>query len=137
MMSIIYSDLDYEYWEEKCDSFNDLFDNEWENKRYIVTGDLGLWSGRVKNVHLPYVYNSIKSAILACNDGFDGYITVSEGKYGKLIIDISHHDGSNTLEIKELNKLGKEMWYEKDKSVKEILNRKGATKNIRFIKTYW
>ena len=46
------------------------------------------------------IFNSLKDAILTANDGFDGYITVSEEKYGRLFVDICHHDGNNRLEIR-------------------------------------
>ena len=131
-MKTIYEELDYDDYDEKCIIFDELFDNEYENKKYIITGDIGLWDGVRKDVHHPKVFNSLKDAILTANDGFDGYITISEGKYGKLLIDICHHDGNNHLEVRELNKKGHEMNNE-GKSVREILNRKDATRNVRYL----
>lgn len=133
---LIFDELNFENYEEIEMELEDLFNNEWECKYYIVTGDIGLWDGVRKDVHLPNAYDSILSAISASNRGFDGYIKISEGSYGKLLLQINHHDGTNNLEIKELSNLGIEM-YNNGKSVRQILNRKGTTKNIRFIKTYF
>ena len=135
-MKIIYDDLSFDDYDEREIVFNDLFDNEYENKRYILTGDIGLWDGVRKDVHHPSVFNSLVDAIAVANDGFNGYITVSEGKYGKLLLDICHHDGNNHLEIRELTKLGEEM-DDNYKSVQEIINRRGSTKNVKFLKNYF
>ena len=135
-MKVIYDDLSFEDEFEKEVVFEDLFDNEYANNKYIITGDIGLWDGVRKDVHHPRVFDSIAEAIIVANDGFNGYITVSEGKYGKLLLDICHHDGSNHLEIRELTKLGEEM-DNNYKSVQEIINRKGSTRNVRFLKNYF
>lgn len=135
-MRIIYDDLSFEDEFEKEVVFEDLFDNEYANNKYIITGDIGLWDGVRKNVHHPKVFDSIAEAIIRANDGFEGYIKVSEGKYGKLLLDICHHDGNNHLEIRELTKLGEEM-DNNYKSVREIINRKGSTRNVRFLKNYF
>lgn len=135
-MRIIYDDLSFEDEFEKEAVFEDLFDNEYANNKYIITGDIGLWDGVRKDVHHPRVFDSIAEAIIEANDGFNGYITVSEGKYGKLLLDICHHDGNNHLEIRELTKLGEEM-DSNYKSVREIINRKGSTRNVRFLKNYF
>jgi len=114
--------------------FNDLFNNEYENKKYVVFGIIGLWDG-TRDAHYPKLLNSLKEAILCANKGFDGDITVSEGKYGRMIVDVSHHDGHNRLNIKEVTKIGIEMDNDY-KEVIDIINRKGATKEVRFLKNY-
>lgn len=135
-MKTIYEDLSFDDYEEREIIFDELFDNEYANKRYILTGDIGLWDGVRKDVHHPSVFSSLADAIAVANDGFNGYITVSEGKYGKLLVDICHHDGNNHLEVRELTKLGEEM-DDNYKSVQEIINRKGSTRNVRFLKNYF
>lgn len=135
-MKTIYDDLSFDDYDEREIIFNELFDNEYANKRYILTGDIGLWDGVRKDVHHPHVFCSLADAIATANDGFNGYITVSEGKYGKLFVDICHHDGNNHLEVRELTKLGEEM-DDNYKSVQEIINRKGSTRNVRFLKNYF
>lgn len=135
-MKTIYDDISFENDIDREIAFEELFDNVYANKHYILTGDIGLWDGVRKNVHHPDVFCSLAEAIVRANDGFNGYITVSEGKYGKLLLDICHHDGNNHLEIRELTKLGEEM-DNSYKSVQEIINRKGSTRNVRFLKNYF
>ncbi len=132
---IIFDELNFDDYEEMELEMDALFNNEYECKYYIVCGDIGLWDGVRPDAYLPCAYDSILSAITASNRGFNGYITVSEGNYGKLLLHICHHDGNNYLEIKELSKLGEEM-YNNGKDIDIILNKKGATKNIRFTKKY-
>lgn len=135
IMDTIYEDLQFDDYDEQCIIFDELFNNEWEEKLYIITGDIGLWDGVRKDVHHPHIFKSLKDAILTANDDFDGYITVSEGKYGKLWIDICHHDGNNHLEVREITNVGRRM-ITKQKTVSDIINRKGATKNVKFLKNY-
>ena len=137
MEKIIYDSL-CEIFEDEFDRecyFEDKFQNNQDGKTYIITGNVGLWDGVRENVHHPNFFDSIAEAIITANDGFDGDITVSEGKYGKLFIDISHHDGSNHLEVRELTNLGEEMMCNYA-SVQEVINRKGATKNVKFCSRY-
>lgn len=132
---IIFDELEFENYNEIECELDSLFNNEYQCKYYIVTGSIGLWDGIREGAYLPCAYDSILSAITASNRGFNGYITISEGKYGKLLLDICHHDGNNHLEIKELSKLGIEM-YNNNIDIGSILKRKGTTKNIKFIKNY-
>lgn len=135
-MKKIFDELAFNDYDESEMVFDDLFNNENENNLYILTGDIGLWNGVRKGVHHPSVFRSLKDAIYMANDGFNGYITVSEGKYGKLYVDICHHDGSNHLEIRELTALGEEM-HNNYRDVGTILKRKGATRNVQFMKRYF
>lgn len=130
----IYNELDFEDYEGSEIIFEELFDNSYENNKYIVEGTLGLWDGP-REGHYPKVLNSIAEAIYACNDGFNGYINVEEGPYGKLLVHINHHDGNNHLEIRQLTKLGEEMLNEY-RDTSDIIKRKGATKNVKFLKNY-
>ena len=132
-MNVIYEETAFADYDEREIVFDELFNNSYENKSYVLTGDIGLWDGVRKDVHHPKIFSSIADAIIIANDGFDGYVTVSEGNYGKLFVDICHHDGNNHLEIRELTKIGEEM-DNNYKDVGEILKRKGATRNIRFLK---
>lgn len=135
---MLYDELDvyeqYEYdWESTDFVFEDLFDVG-KDKRFVVCGRVGLWDGE-RTGYLPKSFFSIKEAILNANNGFNGYIKVYEGKYGRLYLDINHHDGNNHLEIRELTRLGEDLedlCYDMD----DILNRKGATRNVKFFKRY-
>lgn len=138
-MKLIFDDKDYEDNELMAEDFNDLFDNEHENKKYVVSGYLDLWDG-IHYGHMPKVYCSLKDAIIGCEDGFGICNSeVIEEKYGKLYVITHHHDsnrGGNRQEIRELSKLGESM-YDYGHSVENILNRKGATKNVKFCKNYF
>ena len=140
--TVLYDDLErgFEFVDEfdKQDYFDCLFDlnipSDKQYKRFVVCGTVGLWDGR-RSGHYEEIFDNIKDAVLKCNDGFDGYIRVFEGKYGRLYVEVAHHDGNNCLEIRELTNLGEELennWY----SVEDILNRKGATRNVKFMKRY-
>lgn len=134
---VIYDDLDFDFkdYDEETIIFDELFDNSYANKLYILTGDIGLWDGVRRDVHHPDVFHSIGDAILEANNGFDGYITVTEKSYGRLFVDIAHHDGHNSLEIRELTKIGEEM-HNNYRSVRDIVNNKKATKNVKYLKNY-
>lgn len=139
----IFDELDDRWNEEGYDPENDidintefdlLFNDEDEGNNYIVTGTHQLWHGTYEG-HSPRVYNSIKDAIIDSEDGFGiCYTQVFEGNYGKLTFNTIHHDGTNHLEIKQLTGLGEQLYFEKDYEVGSLLKRKGATKNIRFLK---
>ena len=115
--------------------FEDLFNNGYANHLYVVGGIIGLWDGKRKG-YSTKVFNSIYDAIIACNDGFDGYIRVSEKNYGRLYVHINHHDGNNYLEIRELTRKGEEM-HNNYCDVGDILERKGATRNVKFSKRFY
>lgn len=140
-MKIIFDEADYESGDSEIldEEFNELFNNRHENKKYVVSGYLDLWDGIHKG-HMPHVYSSLKEAIVNCEDGF-GICTseIVEGKYGRLYVITHHHDsvrGGNKLEIRELSKMGETM-YDCGHSVESILNRKGATRNVKFCKNYF
>lgn len=112
-----------------------LFNNENENKMYILGGEIQRWDGKRKACYHKPLY-SLKEAIIASMESWgDCTIRVVEEAYGRLYVEVSHHDGFNRLEIRELTDLGEEMdSYWKD--VATILNRKGATKNVKYSKRY-
>ena len=116
--------------------FDELFNNKNSGKLYIITGTVGLWNRKIEDFTYPEVCSSIKSAILIANSDFGGHITVEEGKYGRLLLDIYHHDSSNHLEIRELTKLGEEMWNKYIPAM-DIAHRKNATRNVKFMKRYF
>lgn len=132
----LFNELDYKEWYDDAEIiFEELFDNSFEDKEYVITGTLGLWDGPRKNAWHPKICSTLSEAILTCNDGFNGYIRVYEGKYGKLHVHICHHDGNNYMEIRELTKVGKEM-ANNYKEVGDILKRKYATRNVKYTTNY-
>lgn len=119
------------------EEFNNLFNNEYAKKRYIVAGSIGLWDGK-RYGYSTKIANSIKEAIQNATDGFGiCYIRVEEEKYGKLFVTVSHHDGNNFLEIREITNYGEEILNSNYDDVDSIINRKGATRNVKFYKRYF
>lgn len=112
------------------EEFNNLFDNTFENREYVITGVLGLWDGKYKT-YSSHVYHSLKDALLATTEDC---IVVKEGKYGRLLVDSYHHDGVNKFEIKELTSKGSEMMN--NNYSKDICQVHGATRNVKFVKNY-
>lgn len=136
---IIYDDLSDEYednYELAELDFDMWFDNSYAKQQYILIGTVELWTGAVDG-HDNRVANSIKEAIQNAIDGFGiCYIEVYEENYGRLFVRVCHHDGSNLLEIREVTKLGAEL-LDKYHDVDKIVNRQGATRNVRFTKRYY
>lgn len=133
--TILFNELELiEDFEEDNDGlwiiFEELFDRG--TGEYVITGSLGLWDGR-HEVYCDEIFSSLTDAINKTING-DCYVTVKEGKYGKLMVDIAHHDGTNHFEIKELTSKGKEMMD--NNYCGDICKVKGATRNVRFMKNY-
>lgn len=119
------------------DEIDSLFNNQYANKKYIVVGSIGLWDG-IRYGYSRNIANSIKEAIYNATDGFGMcYITLKEKEYGKLFLRISHHDGTNNLEIREITSLGEKILDNNYNDVDSIINRKGATRNVKFFKRYF
>lgn len=134
-MKVIYDELKFENQEESEIEFESLFDNSYEGKQYVIGGKIGLWDG-VRDGYYPKVANSLAEAISNATEGFGlCYVTVSEGKYGKLFVDVLHHDGSNHLEVKELTDYGEELISEYNE-VGTVINKDKATRNVKFCKNY-
>lgn len=124
-------DEGYIMWDLLDEQLDDMFDNSYENKQYVVTGSLGLWDGR-HNGYIDKRFYSIREAITEC-----AYYTESIRVYeekGHLFVDAYHHDGTNHYEIRELTKKGIDMlddWYDGN-----ISNVKYATKKIKYFNKY-
>lgn len=144
-MKMIYQnrDIDYEDFENEDgetdfdmiyellnEEFDNLFDRDYHNNRYVVQGIIGRWDGDYSG-YKDRVYDSVYDAII---DNMEDYIEVFEEKYGSLRINCYHHDGVNRLEIKEVTKKGEDLlnnWFDGN-----LCTKKGATRNVRFIKNY-
>lgn len=138
MKKVIFDDSEYDEHELQDEDFNALFDNKHDGNKYVVTGYLDLWDG-IYSGTIPKVYPSLKEAIIDCSEGF-GICSneIIEENYGRLYVITHHHDalhGGNRQEIRMLSPLGEEL-YDNGCPVKTIINRKGATKNVKFSKNY-
>ena len=139
---VVYDDLADIYFEdedgEPCEYRYYLAEEDFENifegfeGEFIICGTVGLWDGK-REGHSTKVFNSVKEAIIECNNGFYGNMCISEEE-GKLLVDVSHHDGSNSLEIRELTEIGSDMWNIDYCSVEQILSVKDATCDVQFVK---
>lgn len=133
MKKILFDELDEKYDGYSSEDLEILFDNSYDNHLYVLSGKLGLWDGQ-REGYYPHVASSIKEAIDFATDGWGiCYITIYEENYGRLFVRVSHHDGTNYLEIRELTSLGENLLLTHD--IKTILERKGATKNVKYSKT--
>ena len=134
-MNVLWDERDIDphfYCEE---DFNLLFDNKDMLRKYTVHGYQDLWDGKYEG-HIPRLFDSIKEAIFACEEGFGhSYTVIYEENYGRLYCRVIHHDsvrGGNLNEIRELTKLGIELYYDYDYDVGKLLDRKGATRNVKY-----
>lgn len=127
-------EVEYDPAFESDIAFDAMFDNKYANQLYVVCGIADHWDGEHKG-YFDWTANSIKMAILKANNGYDGYITVSEGDYGRLLLRIGHHDGVNNFEVREVTKRGREM-LDNYVDIGDILERQGTTRNVRYMKKY-
>lgn len=143
MKKILFDELDFlnKFGDEDIDCAELLdeeldckFNNEWARKQYVLCGSVGLWNGTTFGYY-PNVLSSIKEAIDIASSEFGMcYISVYEAEYGKLFIDVSHHDGHCHLEIREITKKGTDVLDLHCQDVGMIVNRKGCTKNAKYLK---
>lgn len=138
------------FLDELDDYYNDVdrfdienwFNNKSSHKKYIVTGKAERWDVKGMDAYgyIEHTFDSILDAIDECMDGCGiCYIKIYENPYGRLFVDVCHHDGHNQFEIREITKKGKERLYnaEYDEDiVKILLNNKKYTKNVHWRKNY-
>ena len=84
------------------DFFSNLAYSKFANTPCVITGSLGLWTGRHGIV--PVKCDNLESAIRKCVNNMD-YICIKQN-CGHLEVTGIHHDGSNTFEIHLLNSKG-------------------------------
>lgn len=131
-MKMLYDELDERFDDDDISIFNNWFDKQ----QYVVCGTAQTWLGRGSG-YMPYVYDSVAEAIGRTADDWGiCYVKIYEEKYGKLCFDISHHDGYNEFEIREITDLGKEILNNTFNDVGSIINRKGATRNVKWCKRH-
>ena len=138
---VLYDDLDEMYFKdengEDCEYHYTWAEEDFENTfegfegEFVICGSVGLWDGK-REGHSPKVFYSIMDASVECNNGFYGNIFVSE-QDGEFLVDVSHHDGSNSLVIRELTDIGSDMWNNYS-DVGEILAVEEATCKVNFTK---
>lgn len=137
---VLFDELDEKF--DDVESIDEIFNNESANERYIVCGYAERWDrhGEAAKGHMRYMFKSVAEAINRTASSFGMcYIKVSEEKYGRLKLDISHHDGHCSLEIREITKRGDEICdreYYEEEAVEKIVSQKNATRNVKWTKKY-
>ena len=140
---VFLDELDEEFDDIYSEDVQAAFDNSYANKKYIVFGIAERWDrkGEAARGHYDKIFNSIIEAIQHAVDGWGVcYLKIYEKNYGRLYIDICHHDGNNTLEIRELTQKGEDFYSNNCYDcgvVKRLISSKNYTKNTKFSKNYW
>ena len=90
---------DNELWQEIVDCFNYLFDDDC----YLLTGHFGSWRGKLECGKFIQSTDGLFDALQHLDD-----IKIID-RNGHLIIEGSHHDGSDRYELKKLTRKGYEL----------------------------
>lgn len=135
MVRVLFDELDENFDDYDYYDLENMFDNSYAKKQYILHGKIGLWDG-VRYGYAPDSYKSIIEAINKATDGFGAcYLRIVEENYGRLFVEVCHHDGNNRLEVRELTDMGEELLY--SQGIDAVVNRKGATRNVKFTRRYY
>ena len=135
MAKMIFDEMDEKY--ENVD-FEELFDNEYANEEYLVRGIAQRWDGSGCGHVDKKPFPSILKAIWGATEEWGiCFVRVYEEKYGKLMLDVVHHDGTNHLEIREISKKGREVIDNDYGYIDKAVWKKGCTKNVKFTKKYY
>ena len=94
--------LEETYWDDVRYELEKFFEN---GNAWLLTGSLGLWSGRARGGFIFNTFDEFTSCLKDC-----WYIKITDDM-GHLEVQCSHHDGTNYYEIKELTDEGCE-WYD-------------------------
>lgn len=142
-MKVFFDDLDENF--DDIDRF-DLemwFDNKYANKQYVMFGKAERWNVKGENArgYCDKVFNSVLEAIdEAMNDCGICYLKIYEENYGRLYVDVIHHDGKCEFEIRELTNRGENMFYNHYYDydiISRLISVDKYTRNVKFSKKYW
>ena len=142
-MQVFFDDLDENY--DDIDRF-DLemwFDNKYAKKQYIMFGKVETWNVKGDNAkgHFQRIFNSLLEAIdEAVNSNGICYLKIYEANYGRLYVEVIHHDGTCAFEIRELTKRGEDrVWnsYDEYDIIPKLIKGKNYTRNVKFSRRYW
>ena len=90
------------------DEFTRYLDKYLEEDYYIATGTCGLWYGRVAGGKVLKNINDFYDLLKDCD-----YIKITDVG-GHLMVQCSHHDGTNHYELRMLNDKGIEYYHKND-----------------------
>ena len=105
----------YDFFEDKFDFFltnlkyaHDNKGNRINDVPVIITGKLNLWDG--EHTIEPEISKNIESAMWCCCEKCD-YCKIYK-EFSKIIVEATHHDGTNIFELRFLNTLGESRYLE-------------------------
>ena len=111
-----------------------------KDKKFILKGTLGLWD---RDVYAGTVVKDMRELFDALDMSGD-YYTKFEDVAGKLMITVSHHDGTNYFELRELTDKGLKKYeskYDQYSSnrdlVKTLMDVACYSKNANYSKIMW
>ena len=142
-MKVFYDDLNEDF--DDIDRF-DLemwFDNKYARKKYVMFGKAETWDikGEMARGYCDRIFNSLLEAIDEAMNGCGiCYLKIYEADYGRLYVDVIHHDGECEFEIRELTNRGSNMFYNHSYDhdiIPRLISVKKYTRNVKFSKRYW
>ena len=140
------------FFDELNEDFDDVdrfdlemwFNNKKDHQKYVMFGKAERWDikGENANGYFDKTFNSLLEAIDEATRGCGiCYLKIYEENYGRLYVDVIHHDGNNSFEIRELTKYGKKMlenhYYDYDNIIQRLITVKKYTRNVKFSNKYW
>ena len=141
-MKVFFDDLDENYNDIKRFDFEMWFDNSYANKQYVMFGTAERWDRKGDNARGYYnkIFNSLLQAIDEVMISYgDCYLKIYEENYGRLYIDVIHHDGNCIFEVRELTRKGEEMFnnhMDDYDIIKKLVDVGTYTRNVKFSNRY-
>lgn len=142
-MKVFFDDLDENYDDVDRFDLEIWFDNKYANKQYVMFGIAERWNIKGENArgYCNKVFNSLLEAIdEAMADCGICYLKIYEENYGRLYVEVIHHDGKCEFEIRELTNRGEQVFlnnsYDYD-IVQRLIRIEDYTRNVKFSKRYW
>ena len=142
-MKVFFDDLDENYDNVNRFDLEMWFDNKYANKQYVMFGIAERYNIKGKDAtgYFDKTFNSLLEAIDGAMEGCGiCYLKIYEKNYGRLYIDVIHHDGSCSFEVRELTKKGERMFYNHSYDydiIPKLISIETYTKNVRFSERYW
>lgn len=134
---VFYDSLDEEFDDYDRFDLEMWFDNKSANRQYVVFGSNERWDVKGSG-YFDKVYYSVMEAIDGATDGVGMfYLKIYEKDYGRLYVDVIHHDGRNSYEIRELTHRGYDMYlnhrYDED-IIPKLIHIENYTRNVKYSK---
>lgn len=139
---VFYDTLDEEFDYVDESDIRAWFDNKKANRQYVVFGKNERWDikGEMASGYFDEVFYSLHDAIIkTIEDCGICYTKIYEKDYGRLYVDVIHHDGRNSYEIRELTHRGYDMYlnhrYDED-IIPKLIRIENYTRNVKYSTRY-